>query len=301
MGASNGDACDGTDSCSGAANTCVDGYVTTECRASANACDPAESCAGTVASCPADISFDPTITGCTPICRSSGFYGTHARANPAKPGSKNITQAIINAGGGSLNVCGECINATVPVNNAASAVEALCVSPQGTIVLQNVRQLTALALNCIITGAGDDCSGSASLGALFSDCNNACLGLASTRTNAQCRAEIDCFNNGGVFNNSLNNTCQLGSCSITTSQACGTNLPACPIGQTCVPTPGNCHDEPLENAALGLDFEPPGPAGSEADCNAAKKNRCAVLPLTCSATSGQGEACCGAPPVDSCP
>jgi hypothetical protein len=228
-------------------------------------------------------------------CRTPGFWGTHARANPDKPGSQNITQAVINAGGGSLLVCGECINATVPVNNAASAVEAMCVSPSGAIVLQNARQLTAMALNCIVSGFGDDCSGDASLAALFSDCNNACLGAGSTRTNTQCRNEIDCFNNGGQYNSGTG-FCRTGTCA--NGVACNEGRPCADLS-ACTPLPGNCHDRPLVNDALGLDFSPPGPAGSSADCNAATGNSCAILPLSCGATRlGAGEACCA---TDSCP
>ncbi len=227
------------------------------------------------------------------ICRTAGFWGTHARANANKAGSQNITQAVINAGGGSLQICGECINATVPINNAASAVEAICVSPSAAPILQNARELTALALNCIISGGGANCSGS-SVAGLFSDCNNACLGLPSTRTNQQCRNEIGCVNNGGSFvAGSCNGVCANGqTCSLLNN-----SVPCADLSQ-CVPPLGNCHDQPLVNSGLGLDFEPPGPAGSELDCNGAIGNRCAVLPLTCSATSGQGEACCG---TDSCP
>jgi len=229
-------------------------------------------------------------------CRTPGFWGTHARANPAKPGSRNITQAVINAGGGSLLVCGECINATVPVNNPASSVEATCVSPRGTIVLQNARQLTALALNCIVSGFGDDCGGDASLLALFDDCNNACLGLLSTRTNTRCRDEIDCFNNGGEFD-PITGFCQTGTCA--NGAACNDSTPCADLSR-CTALPGNCHDRPLVNDLLGLDFDPPGPAGSSDDCNAATGNKCAVLPLpNCTLKNGAGEACCGLP--DSCP
>lgn len=232
---------------------------------------------------------------CRPAtCRTPGFWGTHARANPRKPGSQNITQAVINAGGGSLLVCGECINATVPVNNAASSVEATCVSPRGAIALQNARQLTAMALNCIVSGFGADCGGDANLSGLFSDCNNACLGLASTRTNTQCRDEIDCFNNGGQFN-SIPGYCQTGTCA--NGDACNASTPCADLSP-CTALPDNCHDQPLVNADLGLNFDPPGPAGSEADCNTAIGNHCAVLPFSCSATKGEGEACCGS---DSCP
>ncbi len=228
------------------------------------------------------------------VCRTPGFWGTHAAVAPKKKNSQNITQAVINAGGGSLLVCGECINGTVPVNNAGSAVEAMCVSPSGAIVLQNARQLTALALNCIVSGFGADCGGDTDLDGLFSDCNNACVGAASTRSNEECRDEIDCFNNGGIFDSDTA-FCEKGTC--LNGDPCN-DVTACADGSRCEPLEDTCHDQPLENESLGLDFEPPGPAGSSAECNAAIANHCAVLPLTCSATNGSGEACCGS---DSCP
>jgi hypothetical protein len=53
-GALNGGACDGIDKCLGTANTCVDKFLTTECRASAGTCDVAETCTGLAGACPAD-------------------------------------------------------------------------------------------------------------------------------------------------------------------------------------------------------------------------------------------------------
>jgi hypothetical protein len=323
-----GDVCDPDELCTGVSADCPADVVTgatTTCRTgSGDVCDPDESCPGTAGgACPADTitpvttvcrtaettcDVDDSCTGvagevcpshepvaCEAICRTPGFYGTHARASDS---SQNITQAIINAGGGSITICGECINATVPINNAASAVEALCVSPSGNILLQNARQLTALALNCIVSGFGADCSGDASLSSLFSDCNNACTGAASTRTNEQCRDEIDCFNNGGQFDSGTG-FCQTGTCA--NGDACNDTTPCADLS-ACTPLPGNCHDQPLVNETLGLNFEPPGPAGSSDDCNAAKdkNNHCAVLPLAgdCSAKNASGEACCS---TDSCP
>jgi hypothetical protein len=45
----------------------------------------------------------------------------------------------------------------------------------------------------------------------------------------------------------------------------------------CLPLEGNCHDRPLVNEDLGLDFDPPGPAGSPRECNQARRNDCTVL------------------------
>ncbi len=247
-----------------------------------------------------NVDTDECMNNCTPprleaICRTPGFWGTHAGTE--KPRSVNITQAVIAAAGGSITVCGECINATVPVNNAASAVEALCVAPKGASVLQNARQLTAMALNCIVSGFGADCGGDASLDDLFDDCNAACLGLPSDRTNEECRAEIDCFNNGGIFHDGKSSFCQTGTCA--NGDPCNGSR-ACVDGSACTPLANNCHDRELCNEDVGICFEPPGPAGSSNACHAANANHCAILDLTCSNErgGGSGEDCCGS---DSCP
>jgi len=222
------------------------------------------------------------------ICRTPGFWGTHARANPDKARSQNITQAVINAGGGSLTVCGECISTTVPINDESSAIEALCVSPSGAIVLQNARQLTAMALNCIISGFGADCSGDSGLSDLFDDCNAACVGAPSDRTNEECRGEIDCFNNGGLIGKG---GCQTGTCA--SGAPCNGDR-ACADGSACAPLTDTCHDRELCNPDVGLCFQPPGPAGSSNECHDAHANHCAVLPLSCSndRRGGSGESCC---------
>jgi len=248
------------------------------CRANCTYCgdenvDAGEACDGADdAACPglcdANCTCIPVTEG---ICRTPGFWCTHA--NDRKRNSQNITQAVIDACGGVLDVCGECISTTVPVDDASSAIEALGVSPKGQIVLQNARQLTALALNCCISGFGADCGDDATLNGLLTDCNNACQGLPSSRSNARCRDEIDCYNNGGQFD-PVTGTCGDGGAD-------------------------NCHTRQLVNEDLGLNFQPPGPAGSSEDCHAAHGNHCAILDLAdCSARNKQGEDCCD---TDSCP
>src|SRR5262249_4930022 len=69
--------------------------------------------------------------------RTLGFYKSH----PA------ITESILNSG--ALTVCGFTIS-DVGVDDAHSAIEALCVTPQGDQQLQLIRQLVTAALN----GAG---------------------------------------------------------------------------------------------------------------------------------------------------
>lgn len=102
-----------------------------------------------------------------------------------------------------------------------------------------------------------------------------------------CTARIDCLNNGGVPDDSdlVLGTCILGSCSFTTGTDCG-GIEDCPSGETCNPDPDSCHQQPLEldkneDDVLELDFEPPGPAGSQKACNDAISNACTLISLTC--------------------
>jgi hypothetical protein len=178
----------------------------------------------------------------------------------------NITAAVIDCVDGNclshtandyLLICGEKIDSpdnpfdgTTDINDAASSTEALCVSVKGNPILQLARQLTAAALNCVISGGGADCQGTSLYATAFSTCNAMCVNpLATTAEKTACISELDCLNNGGSFDNGI-----------------------------CTPGgPGNCHERLLVNEALGLNFEPPGPAGSSDACNAATETKCTVV------------------------
>jgi hypothetical protein len=107
---------------------------------------------------------------------------------------------------------------------------------------------------------------------LFDTCNALCADpLADSGMLSACLDELDCLNNGGLPMG--NGFCQLGTCA-------GNLLPcekSCSDASACVPLPGNCHDQPLVNEDLGLDYDPPGPAGSSKRCNSAIENECKVL------------------------
>ena len=137
---------------------------------------------------------DPALLLCEvqvmEICRTPGFWGTHAGTE--KNRSTDLTQMVIDAAGGSLSICGTTIDNT-NVGNAFSAVEAMCVSPEGDQRLQLARQLTAMALNCVVSGGGADCSGT-SVESLFQAANDACTnGVANL---GDYIAPVDAFNNG---------------------------------------------------------------------------------------------------------
>jgi hypothetical protein len=206
------------------------------------------------------------------ICRTPGFWGTHAGVESVnKQKGTNITQAVIAAAGGSLTVCGETITST-KVADDESALEAICVSPSGAIRLQLVRQLTAAALNCVMSGGDADCSSTPLYTSIFAECNALCTQSgASTTSITSCIGRIDCLNNGGKV--LANGFCQIGTC--RDGSPC--NKEGCDDDSTCTPDASNCHSQLLVNEDLDLDFDPPGPAGSSKSCNNANKNTCAVI------------------------
>ncbi len=198
----------------------------------------------------------PTTTATPGVerCRTPGFWATHACPDVAdgnrdddceKGNSINITQRVIDAAGGCLEICGERITDT-DVDSANSALEAMCVSVGGVSERQLARQLTAAALNCVMSGGGPTCAG-LSIEAAFADCNLACEsgGTSGTRSVDECITLIDDYNNG-AFN--------------------------------------RCHDRVLCNPQVldpktgqPLCFDPPGAAGSPGACNDARKNDCMVI------------------------
>jgi hypothetical protein len=116
------------------------------------------------------------------VCRTPGFWGTHAEANPRKPSSQDITGAFL-----PVTVCGVVLNNT-DVGSTTSALEAICVSPQGNQVLQLARQLTAARLNCNV----DSCP--MAILDLLDDCDLACIN--DTSDVGDCISDVDAFNNG---------------------------------------------------------------------------------------------------------
>jgi cysteine-rich repeat protein len=230
------------------------------------------------------------------ICRTPGFWATHAGIE--KPGSKNITQMVITSAGGCLEICGEIIDDTV-LRSADSAVEAMCVPVKGNIRLQLVRQLTAAALNCVVSGGGSDCTG-ISIEDLYQACNAGCAANtfpvpvgSELLTLSNCINRIDCFNNGGEW---AADKCWYGVCQNNQDQYCNTHA-QCPgneltVTNPCIPIPGNCHDRTLGVCKVnGVDTIctedtvcdvgstcVPGPAGSPTKCNAAIGSACTVIP-----------------------
>jgi hypothetical protein len=301
--------------CDGSSKQCpADIFVTAGylCRESAGLCDPEELCTGNSPLCPANDIFDEGNDLCNAeFCRTAGFWSSHAGTEKKNGKSQNITLAvidlsdgiktynppyptptdfIINPNGkyGELNICGERIVNT-RLNDAASALEGMCVSPEGDQRLQLVRQLTAASLNCVLSGGNPECIGvdgpsNISVEALFAACNTACSGPDGGTTvtdginTISCIAALDCWNNGGVFYEATG-FCQTGTCSLDGVTACNSKS-SCPLyygqEQFCVALAGTCHDQRLVKDGF-FDFDPPGPAGSTEACNLAIGNRCTVV------------------------
>jgi hypothetical protein len=243
---------------------------------------------------------DPSCS--TGVCRTAGFWGTHGGSE--KKGI-NTTQRVIDSVG-CLEVCGERISNTT-VNSDDSAIEALCVSPQGTQLLQLMRQLTATALNCIVTNGTTNCANiniaDLSLQDVFGACNDACasgktsadIDPGAGTTTVNCIQILDCFNNGGIYDIATG-FCTIGTCS-------GSGIPCspttnCGAGSTCVRTPGNCEDQALTGGCDGCTTFAQGNASSSTNCNLATGNNCTVvdgvtLASQCSKKTF-GEVCCTA-------
>jgi hypothetical protein len=155
----------------------------------------------------------------------------------------------------------------------------MCINEVGGTTKQLVRQLTAAALNCGVSGGTCDCEGS-SITETYAACDAACIaGQTSALVGGNlvdCTSAIDCFNNGGIFDNATN-TCKIGNC-ITLEGAdvgdCGLDG-VCPDGSSCVPVPGNCHDRDLP--AEICDSSEKCAASSSRTCKEAKDSACTVV------------------------
>jgi hypothetical protein len=231
----------------------------------------------TPTSVPPTSTATPTATPTPPppaggaICRSPGFWGTHGGTE--KSNSTNITQALLDAYNGAnaadpLTICGTDILNT-DVGSVSSALEAICVSPKGNSLLQLARQLTATALNCIITNSQEpnavDCPGAGlegpvcdgvPIGDFFDACNEACeAGELTVTIDSQvisCIGALECINNGGSFE---------------FDDALGEFV--------CLEVADSCHDRALDQGCF--DFEPSGSAGSSGACSDARKNDVNIL------------------------
>jgi cysteine-rich repeat protein len=173
------------------------------------------------------------------------FWCSHGGVE--KDRSQNIIQAVIGAAGGCLEICGEVI-ITTEEDNADSAIESLCVSPRVNSRLQLARQLTAMALNCVMSGGDRLCTGMSNE-ALFNECNYICAGGPGMHSIQECINLVSCWNKGG----------QLDEYGV------------------CIGLEDSCHNRKLCNPDVGLCFDPLDTPESRRTCVRAIRNYCTIL------------------------
>ncbi len=139
-----------------------------------------------------------------------GPAGSPKACRDAKKNDLTLLSSSFPNGIDGLNICGKTIGLNPEGNAIPPVVEALCVRPNESSDLQLARQLTAAALNCIMSGGGTTCEGT-SIGTTFSACNAACNDPNQAGQISLCIEQVDCFNNGGQWNEDDPNAmyCQL--------------------------------------------------------------------------------------------
>jgi hypothetical protein len=234
-------------------------------------CDDGNGC--TIGDMCVDGMCEPGLGNCETMCRTPGFWG--ARGGDDK-GATNVTQAVIDMNGGMINVCGQVITKTDDIGGLDSALEGLCVNVRRVRQRQLYRQLVAFELNCVISGANNNCD---TLVDIASECDSLCAIGSSTEVGVgQCIGALDCFNNGRQM---IDGMCAAGTCENQPELFCGSMYGACPAyndePQKCVDFPGNCHDTKLCPPEGAFCFEPLRRAGGQRDCFKARyRNDCTI-------------------------
>ena len=191
---------------------------------------------------------DPSDQTATDKCEFDGLTGT-VSCNFEPPGKAGSPKACRDAkkndvtlfnefppGMDGIEICGETVSVDLPASGIPPVVEAICVSPSGDSRLQLGRQLTAAALNCVLSGGGKDCTDT-SIEPVFDSCNSMCAvsGQGEEQLNS-CIEKLDCFNNGGMWNE------------------------VDPLAMYCqMDVPESCHDQPLIGTIMSDSGEPEGP------------------------------------------
>jgi hypothetical protein len=276
----NTNTCDDGLFCNGA-DTCAAG----SCRHEGNPCTLCvESCDESADSC--DAAGDAEACTASEICRSSAWWSKHA-GEEGDGVAPNIAQGLI-AVAGSLQICGEQVTATSNFDSPYvgglgldSALQGLCLKPQGVKQRRLYRELVATALNCVISGA-DDCDalvlahGEVS----FSECNDACLtadgGEGEAAADA-CTSALACFNRGGEL---IEGQCATGVCETNTDVWCGGDFGKCPqivegVPQPCVRFEDTCRQSTFCNPELGV-CPQSLKATSRVACRQAKQDDCTI-------------------------
>ncbi len=265
--------CNGADTCSAGScrhegNPCT--LCTESCDESGESCQPA----GDAEACTANE-----------ICRSSAWWSKHS-GEEGDGTSPNIAQELLEAAGG-LQICGESVTATSNFDSPYvsglgldSALQGLCIKPQGVKQRRLYRELLATALNCTISGAADcDALVLAHGNVSFSECNAACLtadGGEGEAIAAECTHALSCFNKGGEL---IDGRCATGVCETDTDLSCGSDYGKCPeiegSPQPCVKFEDTCRQSAVCNPELGV-CPDNLKATSKVACRQAKKDHCTI-------------------------
>jgi hypothetical protein len=279
-----GDSCDPDESCTGVADeACPDDVQLPDgdsCLVDDDGLDDCvdPACVGGVCDQEAgdEVVCDPTCELCNPdggaceptgacedLCRTAGFWATHAEEAPPK--AFDLTGDAITLAGGQITVCG------VVLTDSTAAMQAMCISPEGDPLLQLARQLTAAALNCAIT------DGTCSVEGLIADCENTCVDGSGTRDVDVCTREVDCFNNGDYWDGAMcwSGTCELEGTDCNTDSECPL-ITGTEVHEACVPFANTCHTRDI---CEGDFCEETGKAGSSKTCNDLKKDQTTIFDL----------------------
>jgi hypothetical protein len=265
--------CNGEDTC--AAGSCRhEGRPCTLCVETCN--ESSDSC---------EASGDAEECMASEICRTSAWWSKHA-GEEGDGTTPNVAQELIDVAGG-LQICGESVTATsnfdrpyVSGLGLDSALQGLCIKPQGVRQRRLYRELLATALNCTASGF-DDCDALvlAHGDVSFSECNEACLtadgGEGQARAN-ECTHALACFNRGGEL---VDGECATGTCETNTDVYCGSDFGQCPEiegnPQDCEKFEDTCRQSALCNPELGV-CPDSLKATSRVACRQAKKDACTI-------------------------
>jgi hypothetical protein len=256
---------------------CADGRVCTD-----ELCDPFDpeatpsGCVYTFNGIDPDPSTE--INECLVICRTAGFWGTHAL----------LIQELLDLGYGGFEICGQTLE-SIWVNYEGSAVEGLCIRTQGDKSKTVTRQLIAALQNCILTTGNLNLTDGACVGTVLEEFMlesgeivNLWQFLSDSCTDARLGDELavdalkgytdylDCWNNGGDLSLYADYGCTYGQCDGIPGEYCG-DL-ECGDGQECIPFADSCHVLPLENEDLGFFFETAGQWVDSERCQDARHN-----------------------------
>jgi cysteine-rich repeat protein len=300
--------CDAAETCNGSSADCPADTRkpgNTVCRpAVSEACDVAETCNGSTATCPDDQLLgcpdsDPTdcvhpvceaagqcstVNECAAVCRDARFWATRATSGQDRTSAIELVLEQT----GPIEVCGQTIDNGDDLGDLDSALEGLCVRPEGDEQRELYRALLATTLNCLLSEGECDDILSRFTDVSYEDCNALCEGdtVPGGPTIDQCIDQLECFNKGGQV---IDGDCATGTCESDPEQLCGGDFGSCPGSdeddddgeedeEECVAFDDNCADRRLcqnsdaEARLCGRRLVP----RNQKVCRDARNNQCTI-------------------------